>query len=121
MQEFTHNQARYQVQFITAAGYPVDRFAGVEHTWWYNTLNHNSLRLTRTGLEWAERHAKVQFIEVEISHRIFGKQLLQLERLLQEPYFIGDKYLHLASSQDAVMLQLHAGNLGQYLDNLQNQ
>ena len=72
-------------------------------------------------MEWAKSHAKVRFTEVEMSHRLYGKQLLQLERLLQEPYYLGDKYLHLTNSQDAVMLQLHAGNLGQYLDNLQNQ
>jgi hypothetical protein len=47
--------------------------------------------------------------------------LLQLERLLQEPYFVKDlTHLIVSSETDAVMLQLHAGNLSQYLDNLQN-
>jgi len=47
--------------------------------------------------------------------------LLQLERLLQEPYYIRNlTHLIVASETDAVMLQLHAGDLAQYLDNLQS-
>ena len=48
------------------------------------------------------------------------RQLLQLERLLTEPYYIKDLLkLWVHSEQDAIMLQLHAGNLAQFLDNLQ--
>jgi len=45
--------------------------------------------------------------------------LLQLDRLLASPYFVRDrKHIELMGEQDAIMLELHASNLKQYLDNL---
>lgn len=116
-----HKQQQFQERFIIAAGYPVERFTGVEFTWWFNPTNHNGLRLTRTGYQWTMKHSRWQYHEVTLSHKISSKHLLQLERLLQEPYYIRDlTHLVVSSETDAVMLQLHAGNLSQYLDNLQN-
>ena len=46
--------------------------------------------------------------------------MLQLERLLDQPYYIPTyKRILVLDETTAVMLQLHAGNLAQYLDNLQ--
>jgi hypothetical protein len=67
------------------------------------------------------KHSQWQYHDVKLSHKIGSKHLLQLERLLQEPYYIQNStHLVVSSETDAVMLQLHAGNLSQYLDNLQN-
>ena len=116
-----HKQQQFQERFIIAAGYPVERFTGVEFTWWFNPTNHNGLRLTRTGYQWTMKHSRWQYHEIKLSHKIRSKHLLQLERLLQEPYFVKDlTHLIVSSETDAVMLQLHAGNLAQYLDNLQS-
>ena len=121
MNESTHKQRQFQERFIIAAGYPVERFTGVEFTWWFNPTNHNGLRLTRTGYQWTTKHSRWRYHEVTLSHKISSKHLLQLERLLQEPYYIKDlSHLIVSSETDAVMLQLHAGNLSQFLDNLQN-
>ena len=120
MNVFTHKQLEYQERFIVAAGYPVERFVGVEFQWWFNPTNHNSMRLTKTGYNWTVKHSLWRYHEIKLSHKIGTKHLLQLERLLQEPYYIRDlTHLIVASDTDAVMLQLHAGNLAQYLDNLQ--
>jgi hypothetical protein len=46
--------------------------------------------------------------------------MLQLERFIKSPYFIKKlKMLYVFGEEDAVMLQLHGGNLVAYLDNLQ--
>jgi hypothetical protein len=116
-----HKQHEWQERFIIAAGYPAEQFVGVEYQWWFNPTNHRSMRLTRTGYEWTRRHSQWSYHEVKLSHKIGTKHLLQLERLLQEPYYIRNlTHLIVASETDAVMLQLHAGDLAQYLDNLQS-
>ena len=121
MNESTHKQRQFQERFIIAAGYPVERFTGVEFTWWFNPTNHNSMRLTKTGYVWTTKHSQWPYHEVKLSHKIGTKHLLQLERLLREPYYIRDlTHLVVSSETDAVMLQLHAGDLAQYLDNLQS-
>ena len=60
------------------------------------------------------------YIEVKISHEVRFRQLLQLERLLKEPYYIRGRTIVLSSERDAIMLQLHAGDLARYLDNLES-
>lgn len=119
MNESTHKQREFQERFVIAAGYPAERFTGVEFTWWFNPTNHLSLRLTKTGYEWTKKHSNWPYHEIKLSHQISSKNLLQLERLLHEPYYIKNlTQLIVSSETDAVMLQLHAGNLDQYLDNL---
>jgi hypothetical protein len=116
-----HLQRKFQQQFIVASGYPKpENFVGVEFTWWQNPSNLESLRLTKTGYEWTKKYCGVKYVEVKISHDVHFKQLLQLERLLREPYYIRGKTILLSGERDAIMLQLHAGNLAQYLDNLES-
>jgi hypothetical protein len=98
---------------------PGAEFPGVENTWWWNPINKRSLRLTHTGSMWIKKHTKFTLHRVDIQDRIMPTQMLQLERLLTEPYYFSDKFILVMSDQDAVMLQLHGGNLAQYLDNLQ--
>jgi len=93
---------------------------GVGHQWWYNSINSNSLRLTKVGYAWIERHTDLKLHEVKLQEKILPKQLLQLERLLGQPYFIKTlSNLMVMSEQDAVMLQLHGGDLPTYLNNLE--
>lgn len=89
------------------------------------------MRLTRSGYEFVKKFTSLKFTEVNLSHNINSKHLLQLERLIEEPYYL--KYygshsllqnrngvIYLLGEQDALMLLLHGGNLAQYLDNLQS-
>jgi len=113
-------QHDYQQQFIKLSGYPnPENFEGVEYTWWVNPTNHDSVRMTKTCLDWTKKYCGCKYVEVKLSHQILPKHLLQLERLIKEPYCIRGKTIHLMSETDAIMLQLHAGNLAQYLENLQ--
>ncbi len=90
------------------------------------------MRLTKLGYGFVTKFTNLKFAEVNLSHDINSKHLLQLERLIEEPYHL--KYynknnfavpqkrgtIYLLGEQDALMLLLHAGNLAQYLDNLQS-
>lgn len=87
--------------------------------WWHNPINGSSLRLTNEGVNWVKKFTKFKLHRIDLVDPIYPKQLLQLERLFTQPYFISKKYILVLSDQDAVMLQLHAGDLRTYLDNLQ--
>jgi hypothetical protein len=78
------------------------------------------MRLSKIGAVWLSKKTKFSLHTVTLDKPITPKMLLQLERLLTEPYFIKDlKELWVHSEQDAIMLALHAGSLSSYLDNLQ--
>lgn len=100
---------------------PGAHWAGVEHQWWYNSINPSSLRLTRQGYDWIKKHTPIKFYSVTLQSKILPKQLLQLERLIKNPYIIRqlDK-LELVGEEDVIMLQLHGGDLVTYLNNLEN-
>jgi hypothetical protein len=108
------------VKAVVAAGLEVSIVGDVTKLWWRNPLNHNSLRLTSIGHVWFTKRSKFPSHQIDLVTGVTGKQMLQLERLFKEPYFIkSNKSIFLYGESDAIMLQLHAGNLGQYLDNLQ--
>lgn len=114
------NQQYWQDKAIIAAGYDPARFTGVEHTWWQNPLNPNSLRLTALGHKWFNKFSKFDNHRAELTAQIMPKQMIQLERLIKVPYYIQQlKVLYIYGEQDAVMLQLHGGDLNSYLDNLE--
>jgi hypothetical protein len=78
------------------------------------------MRLSKIGATWLSKKTKFDIHIITLDRPITPKMLLQLERLLTEPYFIKDlKELWVHSQQDAIMLTLHAGNLSAYLDNIQ--
>ncbi len=123
MKPYTHNQHEKQVEVIILAGYDPTRFVGVEHQWWYNPINQNSLRLTHVGFKWFTQHAKLASHEIKLpdDQKILPKHYLQLEKLFTEPYYIrGRGAIVVFGERDAIMLQLHAGNLTAYLDSLEN-
>ena len=89
--------------------------------WWRNPTNYQSLRLTSVGYNFFVKQAEFNFYKIELDPGITSRQLIQLERLFTEPYFIkSHNLIFVMSEQDAIMLQLHAGNLGRYLDSIQN-
>jgi hypothetical protein len=94
--------------------------ANLRYLWFRNPTNRASLRLTRPGFVAFNKFAQIKFYDIELDQGITMRQLLQLERLFHDPYYIkSHDFIQVSGEQDAVMLQLHAGALGQYLDNLQ--
>jgi hypothetical protein len=88
--------------------------------WFRNPLNHSSLRLTLPGYNWFTKRSKFAFHKITLAAPINGNHMLKLERLFHEPYYLQGtgNVIFVMGETDAIMLQLHAGNLGQYLDNL---
>jgi hypothetical protein len=119
--ESTHNRRReYQHRVLNTAGLNPYQYDEMIKIWWRNPTNHNSFRLTQFGLKFFESTLKLTCYKVSLSEPFKSKHLLQLERLFTTPYFVRNGALILFSEQDTIMLQLHAGNLSQYLDNLQS-
>lgn len=75
--------------------------------------------MTRYGLEFFTKKIDLATYKIKLDKPLSFKHLIQLERLFTAPYFLHNGAITVFSEQDAVMLQLHAGNLDQYLDNLQ--
>lgn len=123
MTKSTHKQKEVQRQIIIDAGHdPATLFVG-SHSWWFNPTNHNSLRLTKFGVECIIKVGKKfpTIIDLPDEQKILPKQLLQLERQFTEPYYIKNPTtLWVFGETDAIMLQLHAGNLRNYLNSLED-
>lgn len=123
MKPYTHKQQEKQVEIIILAGYDPARFVGVEHQWWQNPTNPQSLRLTAVGYKWFTTVAKLKAHEIKLPEHqyILPKHYLQLEKCFEEPYYIkGRSVISVFGERDAIMLQLHAGNLTAYLNSLES-
>jgi len=121
--KYTLNQLEYQQRVLASIGLDPNTLNGAQYTWWYNSTNPQSLRLTKLGHKWFSEVAKITSYEVKLDGQmILPKQLLQLERLFTAPYYIQTlKKLWVYSETDFIMLQLHGKDLHQYLNNLENQ
>lgn len=103
-----------------ASGFPLNAIDQVRSLWWRNPLNRNSLRMTHQGWNWVATKTNIPVYSVVLQElQIHNKQLLQMERIFLSPYFLKSTILHLTSSSDTVMLQLHGGDLVTYLNNHQ--
>ena len=122
MNESILNQAQYQQRLLASLDIDPVTLPGVRYAWWYNPTNPQSLRLTKLGHKWFNQVAKITCYYVSLEdHMILPRQLLQLERLLTSPYYIQTlKKLWVYGESDYVMLQLHAGDLPLYLNNMES-
>lgn len=121
MNESTHNRQReYQRRIISEIGLDPNHYEEMSKIWWRNPTNRNSLRLTNFGLKFFVDQCKQTAHTIKLdADSIKSKHLIQLERLFTAPYFIKNTAIIVFSEQDAVMLQLHGGDLNTYLENLQ--
>jgi hypothetical protein len=114
-------QREYQHRILKAAGLDPNAFVIFELQWWRNPTNKDSLRLTPSGYKYFTKALKIPCYEIELPDIIKSKNLVQLERQFKEPYFVNTaKCNTVFGEQDAIMLQLHAGDLNRYLDDLSN-
>lgn len=91
--------------------------------WWWNHTNVYHLRLSLLGIQFVNKQAKIQIYTINLAHPLLSTHLVNLTRIDIGPYYIhntskNNKIL-LLNEESATMLTLHAGNLGQYLENLQ--
>lgn len=72
------------------------------------------------GLVWFHDIARIPAHEINITKPLTPRNLLQLERLLTEPYYISNvTRLLLFGERDAIMLRLNNGDLSSYLNSLE--
>lgn len=118
-------QLEWQKHFTSIAPPPVT-FEGTEHSeesfrhsLWHNITNPNSLRLTNGGYAWVIKHCKLTAYNIKVNRRMTNLVLLQLDHLMTAPYcLVSRNAIKLIGEQDAIMLELHAGNLESYLNSL---
>jgi hypothetical protein len=111
-------QQQYQADLLKSLGHQTN--TPLYESWWYNPLNGKSMRLTKMGLVWCSDVARIPSYQIELDRPLTSKHLLQLERLLVDPYFIQKiNKLLLFSERDAIMLRLNNGDLTTYLNSLE--
>jgi hypothetical protein len=90
------------------------------YQWFYNPTKPSSMRLSRIGAMWLAKKTEFILYAIKLNKPISPKQLIQLERVLTEPYYINNlTELWVHSDTDKIMLTLNSGNLELYLDSLQ--
>ena len=78
------------------------------------------MRLSKMGLVWFLDLAQFASYDIALDRPLTPRNLLQLERLLTEPYYIKKlDTLILFGERDAIMLRLNNGDLNTYLDSLE--
>ena len=85
--------------------------------WWFNPLNHKSLRLTPGAFKMLEK-AKVKNYKFDITQKYLTKTFVQLEKHFTSPYYLANaKRIYIFGETEMMMLALHGNDLQQYLDN----
>jgi hypothetical protein len=88
---------------------------------WQNPTNRRSLRLSLFGLKFVKTNLGLESYEFELPDSLTNRNLLQLERLMSNIYYlVNRKKIILFDDQAAVMLSLHSGDLKRYLDDLES-
>ena len=126
MTKSTLNQFEYTRLFLQAAG--IDEQKHPTDYWlefWWNHTNPDHLRLSNQGIKFIKKQTKIPIHSIHISHPLLSTHLIRLARINLGPYYLHtkvnekDSVIMVLDKEVATMLMLHAGNLGQYLDNLQ--
>jgi len=119
----TRNQQSYTEGILVAAGHDPSDYSQYIKIWWWNHTDPISLRLSKSGLQFIKKFTKIPIHSIPISHPLLSTHLIKLARIDLGPYYLivreKDATIMVLDQEVATMLMLHAGNLGQYLENLQ--
>lgn len=116
------NQTAWTQKFLEAAGREfddqiVDKLRGA---WWFNPLNASSMRLSKEGVNYVTGHAKIHYYSHDLISIILPKTLLQLEKILDCPYYIARlQKIIVFDERTSITLTLYGNDLQTYLDNVQ--
>jgi hypothetical protein len=114
-----NNQFDYTRIFLEAAGIGMDNYEYYRRDWWFNPTVPGNLRLSKSGITFVEKHAKITTYQIELANPLLSRTFIQLSRLFTCPYYIKkNNKIVLLGEEETVLLSLHANNLQQYLDNL---
>ncbi len=94
--------------------------ADLRHQWWFNSLSKTSLRLNKSGFEFAINLVKLKCYLHVVENPIMPKTLLQLEKFLDCPYYIRNlRSIYVFSDTISVTLTLYNNDLQSYLNHVQ--
>jgi hypothetical protein len=116
------DQLEWTRKFVEVSGRPSDGFTMEQFRkiWWFNPLNTSSMRLSKSGANFATAQAKIRYFSHDLSSAILPKTLLQLEKILEYPYYIpGVKKIIIFDERTSLTLTLYGNDLQCYLDNVQ--
>ena len=118
----TLDQTGWTAKFVEASGRTSDGLflERLRKSWWFNPLNVNSMRLSKEGVNYATFHAKIHYYTHDLEQIILPKTLLQLEKIIQYPYYIAQiKKIIVFDEVTSLTLTMYNNNLQTYLDNVQ--
>jgi hypothetical protein len=116
------DQLGWTQKFLKESGRPSDGLTTEQWKkhWWFNPLNSTSMRLSKSGANFATAQAKIHYFSHELSSAILPKTLLQLEKILEYPYYIPTiKKIIVFDERTSLTLTLYGNDLQTYLDNVQ--
>lgn len=120
MTKSTRNQQSYTEGILAAAGQDPSEYPQYLRVWWWNHTDPNSLRLSKSGLQYIKKFTKIAIYNCNLSEPLRSRTLIQLSRFFTCPYYLlGKDKIVLLGKDETVLLKLHADNLQQYLDNLE--
>lgn len=123
MNKSTLSQSEYNRIFFESAQLDINSNHIDTNNFWWNPTNPNHLRLSNIGITFIKKQTKLPIYTINVSHPLLSTHLIKLARINLGPYYLQTKntgaVIMLTDSEAAAMLTLHAGNLGQYLENLQ--
>jgi len=115
-----YTQRQLTEVFLTAAEIPLQQLSAWQQRIWFNPTDNQSLRLNMVGYKFLLEKVKIAGYDYKLSSPLSSKNLLQLERYFQGPYFLlQNKKIIVFDEAEASMLSLMDGDLRTYLENLE--
>ena len=88
MTKSTLDQFGYTRVFLEAAGIGMDNYEYYRRDWWFNYTVPENLRLSKPGIVFVEKYAKITTYQIELADPLLSRTFIQLSRLFTCPYYI---------------------------------
>jgi hypothetical protein len=106
--------------FLASSNIPVQQLSTWQRRIWFNPVDNESLRLNLVGYQFLMDNVKLKGYEYKLKSPLSSKNLIQLERYFQGPYYLfQNKKIIVFDETEASMLSLMDGDLRSYLENLE--
>jgi hypothetical protein len=115
-----YTQRQLTEVFLASSNIPVQQLSTWQRRIWFNPVDNESLRLNLVGYQFLMDNVKLKGYEYKLKSPLSSKNLIQLERYFQGPYYLfQNKKIIVFDETEASMLSLMDGDLRSYLENLE--
>ena len=115
-----YTQRQLTEVFLSSSNIPVQQLSTWQRRIWFNPVDNESLRLNLVGYQFLMDNVKLKGYEYKLKSPLSSKNLIQLERYFQGPYYLfQNKKIIVFDETEASMLSLMDGDLRTYLENLE--